>query len=168
MIGSAFVASNDGSGILNVTFVLANGVVNVANYYILETDYISYSLVYSCRNLPDGNRQVSSWKLSRTRTLSNQANNIMNNIISNTRGLLEEYYITSDQSDETCFYVPEVIPDQAPVFRGQCEDITGVQGFDIQKVCISNYKPIHENMYWFIVNIIIIYETVFGTKKANM
>ncbi|CAK1583857.1 unnamed protein product [Parnassius mnemosyne] len=133
MIGSAFVASNDGSGILNVTFVLANGVVNVANYYILETDYISYSLVYSCRNLPDGNRQVSSWKLSRTRTLSNQANNIMNNIISNTRGLLEEYYITSDQSDETCFYVPEVIPDQAPVFRGQCEDISGVQGFDIQR-----------------------------------
>ncbi|CAG5005077.1 unnamed protein product [Parnassius apollo] len=133
MIGSAFVASNDGSGILNVTFVLENGVVNVANYYILETDYDNFALVYSCRNLPDGNRQVSSWKLSRTQTLSNEANNVMNNIISNTQGLLEEYYITSDQSDEACFYIPEVIPDQAPVFTGQCENITGVQGFDIQR-----------------------------------
>lgn len=61
----------------------------------------------------------------------------MNNIINNTEGLLEEYYITSDQSDEACFYVPDVNPNEAPVFRGQCETISGVQGFNIQRVSLS-------------------------------
>ncbi|CAH2044979.1 unnamed protein product, partial [Iphiclides podalirius] len=131
--GSAFVSSTDGSGLIEVTFVLSSGAVNVATLYILDTDYESYSLVYSCRNMPDGTRQVASWKLSRTRTLSNVANNTMNNIINNTQGLLQEYYITSDQSDDACFYVPEVKPNEAPVFRGQCENITGVQGFNISR-----------------------------------
>ncbi|XP_068619407.1 uncharacterized protein [Battus philenor] len=131
--GSAVVASTDGSGILEVTFALPGGIVNVATLYILETDYVNYALAYSCRNLPNGNRQVHSWKLSRTLTLSAQSNTAINNVISNTQGLLNDYYMTTDQSDEACFYIPEVDPSQAPVFRGQCENIDGIQGFDIQR-----------------------------------
>ncbi|KAJ2953455.1 hypothetical protein O0L34_g1049 [Tuta absoluta] len=132
--GTAEVASTDGTGQLLVTFnVNNNGTINQANYYILATDYDSYSFVYSCRDLPNGNRTVSSWKLSRDRTLSNAANQAMNQVISETQGLLEEYYVSTSQSDEDCFYIPEPNPDAAVLFRGQCENITGVANFNIQE-----------------------------------
>ncbi|KPI92172.1 Apolipoprotein D [Papilio xuthus] len=131
--GEAVVSSTDGSGIVTVTFRLPNDVVNVATLYILETDYTNYALLYSCRNMSDNRRQVNSWKLSRTTTLSNEANNVINNIVNNTEGLLNDYYMITDQSEEACFYIPEVFPNMAPIFRGQCEDITGVQGFDMQR-----------------------------------
>ncbi|OWR44741.1 chlorophyllide A binding protein precursor, partial [Danaus plexippus plexippus] len=130
---TAVVASNDNSGLLNVTFVLSNGDINVVNYYVLETDYTSYSLVYSCRNTDDGNRQVSSWKLSRDKVLPNNSIPIIDNIIKDTQGLREEYYRTTSQSDEDCFYIPEFDRTKAPVFRGQCQNITGMQGFDAQR-----------------------------------
>ncbi|KPJ13950.1 Apolipoprotein D [Papilio machaon] len=106
IVGEAFVSSNDGSGLVNVTFRFSNGGVNVATLYILETDYTNYALLYSCQNIADNSRQ---------------------------EGLLNDYYMTTNQSEEACFYIPEVSPDKAPTFRGQCEDITGVQGFDIQR-----------------------------------
>lgn len=56
--------------------------------------------------------------------------------ISNTQGLIQEYYLTTSQSDADCFYIPEVNPIEAPVFRGQCENVTGVQNFDIQRVSL--------------------------------
>ncbi|XP_026760679.3 uncharacterized protein LOC113519703 [Galleria mellonella] len=130
--GSATQSSNDGSGVFDITFVIDDEEI-VANYYVLATDYDSYSLVYSCRNLPDGNRQVFSWKLSRTFTLSAQANSIMDQVILDTQGLIEEYYTPTSQSDEDCFYVPPVDTQKAPVFRGQCEDIVGLENFDIEQ-----------------------------------
>lgn len=77
---------------------------------------------------------VSSWKLSRTPTLTPQADAAMVPVIISTRGLIEEYYQSTSQSDEDCFYVPDVYENQAVVFRGQCENITGVQGFDSARV----------------------------------
>ncbi|XP_047536967.1 uncharacterized protein LOC125070976 isoform X1 [Vanessa atalanta] len=130
---TAVVASTDGSGLLDVTFVLDNGVTNVVNYYVLETDYTSFALVYSCRSLPTGRRQVTSWKLSRSTTLPSQAEPIINNIIDNTQGLKNEYYLATNQSEEACFYIPDVNKNEAPLFRGQCGDIQGVQNFDVQK-----------------------------------
>ncbi|XP_038206910.1 uncharacterized protein LOC119828739 [Zerene cesonia] len=130
---TAVVASTDGSGVLEVTFNFP-GFSTVSNYYILDTDYDNYALVYSCRNIDDGkNRQVTSWKLSRDKTLAPQFEAAMSTIINNTQGLLESYYIPSSQSDEACFYIPQVDRDQAPVFRSQCDPVEGVQGFDIQK-----------------------------------
>lgn len=131
-LGYADVASTDGSGELSVEFIV-DGLLLTANYYILATDYISYSLVYSCANLPNGNRTVSSWKLSRTTSLSPAASNIMDGVIANTQGLIEEYYQPTSQLDDDCFYVPFVNISQAPLFRGQCESISGVAGFDIQR-----------------------------------
>ncbi|XP_064293123.1 uncharacterized protein LOC128682706 [Plodia interpunctella] len=129
--GTAQLSSNDGSGVINVTFVVGNE-ERVATLYVLATDYISYSLVYSCQNLDNGNRLVSSWKLSRERTLSAGATAIIDEIIGKTQGLDNAYFLTTDQSDEACFYIPEV-NDQAPVFRQPCATITGQQNFDIQQ-----------------------------------
>ncbi|CAH0728579.1 unnamed protein product, partial [Brenthis ino] len=130
---TAVVASDDGSGLLNVTFVLPNNVTNTVNYYVLETDYTSFALVYSCRNLTNGNRTVSSWKLSRFTTLSPLAIPIINSIVDNTEGLHQPYYRSTDQSDAACFYIPDVNKNQAPEFRGQCENIQGLQGFEAHK-----------------------------------
>ncbi|KAI5642834.1 lipocalin / cytosolic fatty-acid binding protein family domain-containing protein [Phthorimaea operculella] len=131
--GTAEVASTDGTGQLLVTFnVNNNGTINQANYYILATDYTSYSLVYSCRDLPNGNRQVSSWKLSRDRNLTNAANQAMDQVINATQGLRPDYYVPTSQSDEDCFYIPEPNPDAAVLFRGRCENITGITNFNVE------------------------------------
>ncbi|CAG4957190.1 unnamed protein product [Colias eurytheme] len=130
---TAQVITTDGSGVLNVTFTLPPS-SQASNYYILGTDYDNYALVYSCRNIDEGkNRIVTSWKLSRTKTLEPQYDTIMSTIIDNTQGLRENYYVQSNQSDDACFYIPAVDRDQAPVFRSQCDPVQGVQGFDIQK-----------------------------------
>ncbi|KAJ0173509.1 hypothetical protein K1T71_010658 [Dendrolimus kikuchii] len=131
-LGQGFIASTDGSAQLDVIFEV-NGVTVTANYYVLATDYVNYALVYSCRNLDSGNRQVGSWKLSRTTSLNNQANNAMNVAIANTQGLIQEYYLTTSQSDVDCFYIPAVNQTEAPVFRGQCENVSGVQNFNVQR-----------------------------------
>ncbi|GBP17935.1 Apolipoprotein D [Eumeta japonica] len=134
VLGTAtIVPTEDNSGLLEVTFIV-NGVPNVANYYVLETDYTNFALVYSCRNTDTNSRIVSSWKLSRQRNYDSQFDAIMDPIIENTQGLLEDYYIYSDQSDEACFYIPELDPNQPVLFRGQCdESLTGVPNFNMQQ-----------------------------------
>ncbi|CAK1550414.1 unnamed protein product [Leptosia nina] len=125
---TATVASNDGSGVLDVTFTMP--VSTTSNYYILATDYTRYALVYSCRNLDNRRRQVGSWKLSRDKTLSSDAETIMNDVINKTQGLNPNYYIPTSQSEDSCFYVPDADKNEAPTFRGQCQDVSGVQGFN--------------------------------------
>nr|WFP52431.1 polycalin [Plutella xylostella] len=132
IVGSAVVASEDGSGVLNVSFNV-NGMDTLSNYYILSTDYKNYALVYSCRNIPNGRRRVSSWKLSRTKTLAPEYSAVIDDVVKNTQGLLEDYYSRTSQTDADCFYVPEYVPNQDVVFRGQCAEVTGVQGFDVTK-----------------------------------
>ncbi|CAF4867626.1 unnamed protein product [Pieris macdunnoughi] len=128
---TARVASNDGSGVLDVTFTMPVSITS--NYYILATDYESYALVYSCRNLENGKRQVGSWKLSRGKTLSPDAETIMDNVIRNTEGLIQRNYKSTSQTEDACFYIPEADRNTPPVFRGQCQDVKGVEGFDIEK-----------------------------------
>lgn len=82
---------------------------------------------------------VSSWKLSRTRELSAQANAIITGIIADTQELLQEYYGQTSQTDDDCFYIPDVDETQAVVFRGQCENVAGMEGFSLQQV--RNAKP---------------------------
>ncbi|CAG9789457.1 unnamed protein product [Diatraea saccharalis] len=140
--GSAVVASTDGSGLLTVTFVV-NGETRTASYYILATDYASYSLVYNCRNLEDGRREVFSWKLSRTKTLSDSASAAIDTAIGSTQGLLEDYYEPTSQSDEDCFYVPEFVSDQTLRFRGRCDQFTGTfQNFESQKYLNKRWHEI--------------------------
>uniref|UniRef100_A0A2A4JTG0 Lipocalin/cytosolic fatty-acid binding domain-containing protein n=1 Tax=Heliothis virescens TaxID=7102 RepID=A0A2A4JTG0_HELVI len=129
--GEARLASTDGSGKLQVTFVFG-GVPSNTDLYVLATDYVTYSLVYSCTNLPNGNRRVGSWKLSRSTVLSQQAINVMNTVIANTPGLREEYYQPTSQSAEACFYYPDGLTDGEVRLPGQCnETITGVTAFTL-------------------------------------
>lgn len=85
---------------------------------------------------------MSSWKLSRDKVLPNNSIPIIDNIIKDTQGLREEYYRTTSQSDEDCFYIPEFDRTKAPVFRGQCQNITGMQGFDAQRVRFLLYVSV--------------------------
>lgn len=77
---------------------------------------------------------VWSWKLSRTRSLSEQANNGINQIINNVQVLNDRFYKVIDNSDEACFYYPE--PNGEPViFRGVCdENIPVVTNFETESV----------------------------------
>lgn len=77
---------------------------------------------------------VFSWKLSRTPALTAEANTIINNIVSNTQGLLEEYYLPTSQSTEDCFYIPEPVPGQSVLFRGTCPSPTLMQNFNVAQV----------------------------------
>ncbi|XP_045533460.1 uncharacterized protein LOC123720756 isoform X1 [Pieris brassicae] len=128
---TARVASNDSTGVLDVTFTMPVSITS--NYYILATDYESYALVYSCRNLENGKRQVGSWKLRRGKMLSQEAEAIMDDVISNTEGLIQRNYKSTSQTEDACFYIPEADRNTPPVFRGQCQDVKGVEGFDIEK-----------------------------------
>lgn len=56
--GSAVIASTDGSAKLTVTFPV-DGDPNVTvstSYWVLDTDYVSYALVYTCEDLGNDNR----------------------------------------------------------------------------------------------------------------
>lgn len=70
---------------------------------------------------------VGSWKLSREKTLSVEANAAIDAVVAATQGLNQDYYQKTSQEDDVCFYVPEREPLTAPRFRGQCEDVKGIQ-----------------------------------------
>uniref|UniRef100_A0A2A4JV19 Lipocalin/cytosolic fatty-acid binding domain-containing protein n=1 Tax=Heliothis virescens TaxID=7102 RepID=A0A2A4JV19_HELVI len=132
--GQGVFASQDGSGVLQVTFNVG-GVSRTSNYHVLATDYTSYSLVYTCTNLPSGNRQVGSWKLSRTDILSQNALDVIDDVINNTEGLNQTYYLDTSQTDDSCFYYPDPVSDglsQSIILPGNCDtSIRGVDSFNI-------------------------------------
>nr|XP_049704849.1 uncharacterized protein LOC110376413 isoform X13 [Helicoverpa armigera] len=132
--GQGVLASNDGSGVLRITFNVG-GENRISDYYVLATDYTTYSLVYTCTNLPEGRRQVGSWKLSRTGTLSPTALTIMDDVISDTQGLNQNYYQETSQTDDSCFYYPEPVIDglgTSILLPGSCDtSIKGVENFNV-------------------------------------
>ncbi|XP_047994052.1 uncharacterized protein LOC125232437 [Leguminivora glycinivorella] len=125
--------SSAGTGVLQVTIVLENGEEFVQQHHILATDYEDYSLVYACRNLGNGTRRVYSWKLSRTPTLTDEANAAINLAIAGTQGLLEDYYQAQSHTDQDCFYVPEPVSGEPVVFPGSCGQVAGMQGFEASR-----------------------------------
>ncbi|CAK1550413.1 unnamed protein product [Leptosia nina] len=127
--GTATFATAVQDGRLRVTMG-----TNSVDYWILDTDYDSYALAYSCRNLENNQRRIFSWKLSRTNTLPNQANTNINAIINRVDALNENYYQNADQSDSACFYLPEFQPNQPVIFPGQCsQNIFAVANFDLHR-----------------------------------
>lgn len=84
-------------------------------------------------------RIVFSWKLSRTKELSDAANQEINNVISDIPVLDQQYYTIRDQSPEGCFYYPEPEPGVTVVFPGQCDTtIPVVEDFNLASVSIVN------------------------------
>lgn len=87
---------------------------------------------------------VYSWKLSRTKQLSVVANTSINNTIASIPVLDNKYYEDIDQSDEGCFFLPELSPGSPVEFVGQCDpNITVVQNFDPVRVSITINKNQH-------------------------
>lgn len=87
--------------------------------------------------------QVWSWKLSRDTTLSQTANDNINQIINNIDVLNARYYYDIDHSESGCFYFPEASNNEV-VFRGQCdENIPVVQNFDAARVS-SNISTLNK------------------------
>ncbi|XP_050551207.1 uncharacterized protein LOC118275267 isoform X6 [Spodoptera frugiperda] len=130
--GNAKIASSDGSGLLEVSLGGGDDIVE-AKLYVLATDYSNYALLYNCIDLDNGNRRVGSWKLSRSGTLSPQDTEFIDEVIDNTQGLRNNYYLDTDQSDEACFHYPE--PSESEVILpGQCDEtISGVASFDMEQ-----------------------------------
>jgi hypothetical protein len=82
---------------------------------------------------------VYSWKLSRSKRLSNAANNHINGILllSNDDVLDQRYFEDINQSDEACFYLPVLKPGEPVVFPGQCDEtIPAVPNFNVSRVSI--------------------------------
>ncbi|XP_045777015.1 uncharacterized protein LOC123875308 [Maniola jurtina] len=119
--GRAVVNTPDGSARLLVTLEVRPGVFVDSPLWVLATDYTNYAVSYTCLNLPNNQKQVNAWILSRTRQLTNAAQLDVDRVISSEVDLNKRYFIEADQSEQSCFYYPEPVPQQPVVFRGRCD-----------------------------------------------
>ncbi|KOB52213.1 Chlorophyllide A binding protein, partial [Operophtera brumata] len=109
-------------GKLVVSFPVQNtNLTTETDYWVLSTDYSSYSLVYSCRNVNDYQQQVTFWKLSRNKQLSTEAQGLINAVIGTVDVLSQDFFEATNQSVEACFYYPDPQPGVPVQFPGTCE-----------------------------------------------
>lgn len=132
-------------------------------FWILSVKYDDYALAYSCVNIDKNYRQgkftknfagnpplrvqmltlrntlfvlVHSWKLSRSRELSNTGNAAINDAITNIDVIDNRYFDNTDQSDAACFHYPVLGPNDPVIFPGQCDPtIPVIQDFNVSQVC---------------------------------
>nr|ACB54951.1 polycalin [Helicoverpa armigera] len=141
------IALPDSSGRLQVTFNIG-GTPQTTELLVLSTDYESYSIVYTCQNIEGGMRRVGSWKLSRTPTLTAQAISNINNVIAATQGLKEEYYQSTSQSNEACFYYPTGPTENEIRLPFTCDtSLSGIPSFNLTAFArtwyhIQRYDPV--------------------------
>jgi apolipoprotein D and lipocalin family protein len=70
MTGNAYTTEPGKLGVsFNSVFSTGSGAGNITNYIVVDTDYKSYSLVYSCTTKYGFLRTEVAWILSRERTL---------------------------------------------------------------------------------------------------
>nr|ACB54956.1 polycalin [Helicoverpa armigera] len=141
------IALPDSSGRLQVTFNIG-GTPQTTELLVLSTDYESYSIVYTCQNIEGGMRRVGSWKLSRTPTLTAQAISNINNVVAATQGLKEEYYQSTSQSNDACFYYPAGPTENEIRLPFTCDtSLSGMPSFNLTAFArtwyhIQRYDPV--------------------------
>lgn len=87
------------------------------------------------------NFSVFSWIVTRTRVMSDSVRLLVNEVVNSVFELNNQYYRTADQSNAGCFFYPEPVPNQAVIFRGQCdESIPALPNFDPVRVS-SSFTP---------------------------
>uniref|UniRef100_A0A4Y0BM78 Apolipoprotein D n=1 Tax=Anopheles funestus TaxID=62324 RepID=A0A4Y0BM78_ANOFN len=101
-IGKAVVSFPDEfplEGKFNVTF---GGPPNNSNYWILDTDYDNYALIYYCRNLSASKSAEAAWVLSKQRTINVTVRDVVDQLV-------DKYFVRQDmrvteQSQSKCQY----------------------------------------------------------------
>lgn len=101
-IGRAYVSFPDHvplEGKLNVTF---GGPASNSNYWIMDTDYDNYAIIYSCKNLSENKSAEAAWVLSKQRTLEPR-------VVATVDKLVDQYLVradmrTTEQSQSICKY----------------------------------------------------------------
>lgn len=101
-IGKAVVSFPDAIPLeakLNVTF---GGPPNNSNYWIMDTDYDNYAIIYSCKNLSENKSAEAAWVLSKQRTVKQEVRFKVDQLV-------DQYLIRSDmrvteQSQSICKY----------------------------------------------------------------
>lgn len=84
---------------------------------------------------------VFSWVVSRTRQLPDAAREQVNQVINSLVELNSLYYQVTDQSDASCFYIPETVDGDSIVFGGQCDlNIPVVNNFQAGDVSFIKIK----------------------------
>ncbi|XP_055546320.1 apolipoprotein D-like [Wyeomyia smithii] len=99
-VGQAVVSFPDEiplRGKLNVTF---GGPPISSNYWIMDTDYDNYAVIYACKNISHSKSAEAAWVLSKHRTISSEVRPIVD-------GLVDQYLSRSDmriteQSQSKC------------------------------------------------------------------
>ncbi|XP_063539025.1 uncharacterized protein LOC134748235 [Cydia strobilella] len=129
--GTATLIGTDQSGRLNV--ILNVGGVQVdQELLILETDYTTFAVSYSCIDISTTQKQVNAWILSRDQQLSAESQIEVNTVIASLLDLNTAYFQATDQSANGCFYFPVYQSGQPVVFPGTCDNtIAAVPSFNL-------------------------------------
>ncbi|XP_076323596.1 apolipoprotein D-like isoform X1 [Tachypleus tridentatus] len=70
--GEAYPPDPEVPAKLKVEFPTSNSTYNTGDYWVLDTDYNTYSVVYACTSIGGVFRRESCWILARKRTLPNE------------------------------------------------------------------------------------------------
>ncbi|XP_055605082.1 uncharacterized protein LOC129753306 [Uranotaenia lowii] len=101
-IGKAVVSFPDADtivGKLNVTF---GGPPKDSNYWIMDTDYDNYAIIYSCKNLSDSTSAEAAWVLSKQRTLKPEVRSHVDELVD--KHLSRADMRVTEQSQSICKY----------------------------------------------------------------
>ena len=90
--GDAYVPDPSQPAKLAVTFAGPNS--PTANYWVVSTDYVSYSVVYSCFSILGLYHFEYAWILSRAPTMSQDTINKLESILANYQVPVQAFYFT--------------------------------------------------------------------------
>lgn len=86
-------------GKLNVTF---GGPPISSNYWIMDTDYDNYAVIYSCKNLSDNKSAEAAWVLSKQRTIRPELQATVDELVD--RYLVRADMRVTEQGQSKCKY----------------------------------------------------------------
>ncbi|CAG2170440.1 unnamed protein product [Oppiella nova] len=86
----------------NVTEIFPEFPPMNANVLVVATDYVSYALTYSCRNLPFNQRYENAWILGRNKTISSispQTLSQLKQMLSSKGSSVQKFRLTTQDCD---------------------------------------------------------------------
>ncbi|KAJ8298402.1 hypothetical protein KUTeg_024933 [Tegillarca granosa] len=93
--GEAKIVATDGTAKLELRF---SNLAPWGNYWVLDTDYKNYTLIYSCTNIAGLSHFEFAWILSRKRTLDEVTKDRLYNEMEKFK-IDTKHFITMDQTD---------------------------------------------------------------------